>query len=374
MPEFKMPLITPLVGSTWPTYCKVFRGNRVPPKNYLKVVFSGLLLSICSAFHWIDHLTLRKKVDTFAFRESPLFIIGHWRSGTTYLHNILTRDPAAGYLTTYHTVFPNNLNSKWLFKTFMRIFMPDRRPGDNMKMSVDHPQEDEYAMSNLTHQSYYHFFYFPSSSHLLYKKYIRLESLSEKEIVDWRRTYKHLIIKALINTHGRRAILKNPVNTGRMMKLLEIFPDANFVFIVRNPVIVYLSTKKFFEKWFPMLNLELLRMGEISNLVLDVYVKLMEDYLSDKKSVDPGRITEVRFETLLENPMKEIREIYTKFSFKDFQAMEPVFQEYLGSINNYKSDSYTIGKVELDRVINRLGFAMQHWNYTVPGNLTIENN
>jgi hypothetical protein len=352
----------------------VLKGNHVRPKHYIKVVFSGLLLTICSAFHWIDRLTFRKAVNKFVFKESPLFIIGHWRSGTTYLHNIVTRDPASGYSTTYQSVFPNNLKSKLVFKTFMRIFMPAKRPGDNMKMSVNLPQEDEYGLSNMTHQSFYHFFYFPSSYRSLYKKYIRFESLSEDEIADWKLKYKRMVIKALINTSGSRAILKNPVNTGRMLRLLEIFPEANFVFIVRNPMIVYLSTKKFFRQWFPLLNLEDFPLEDISNLVLDVYVKLIEDYLSDKKSVNSKRIIEVRFETLLENPIEEIKRIYDTFGYKRFQELKPGFQEYLDTINSFKSDSYTMEKQELDRVLDHVGFAMKHWNYALPENLTIIDN
>lgn len=374
MSEFKLPFITPLVGSTWPTYIRVLKGNRVLPKYYIKVGFSGLLLSICSAFHWIDRLTFRKKLKKFVFKEPPLFIIGHWRSGTTYLHNILSKDPSAGYLTTYHSVFPNNLKSKWLFKTFMRIFMPKKRPGDSVEMSVNLPQEDEYGLSNLSHQSYYHFFYFPSSFRSLYSDYVRFESLSVDEIVDWKLKYKHLVIKALINSNGSRAIIKNPVNTGRMLKLLELFPEANFVYIVRNPVIVYLSTKKFFEQWFPLLNLEHFPLEDISDMVLEVYVKLIKDYLSDKESVDSNRITEVRFEVLLENPVQEIKRIYDNYNFKDFQALKPVFQEYLDSIKSYRKDSYTMEQQKLDKVVSSLGFAMKHWNYALPKNLTIVDN
>jgi hypothetical protein len=312
-------------------------------------------------------------MDKFVFQESPLFIIGHWRSGTTFLHNVLTKDPATGYVTTYQAVFPNNLKSKWLFKTFMRIFMPDERPGDGMKISVNLPQEDEYALSNITHLAFYHSFYFPTMYPSLYKDTIRFESLSDDEIGNWKRKYKHLVIKALMNVGGSRAVLKNPANTGRMLKLLEIFPEANFIFIVRNPVIVYLSTKKFFGQLFPTVNLESFTIDDISNMVLEVYVKLMQDYLSDKKRVDSKRIVEVRFETLLVNPTEEIERLYDKFSFKEFQELKPVFQEYLGTLNSHKSGSYTIGQQELDRVMDHVGFAMEHWNYEIPENLTIVN-
>ena len=374
MSEFKLPPISPLLGSNWSTFFGVLQGNRIHPKYYKRVPITVLLLTISSLFHWIDRLIFKKKVKQFVFKEPPLFIIGHWRSGTTLLHNLLTKDPTTGYTTTYQSGFPNNLKSKWLFKTFMQIFMPDERPGDGMKIAVNLPQEDEYAMSNITFRSFYHYFYFPSSYRFLYKEYVRFESVSEKGKEVWKRQYQGMVIKALINSHGSRAILKNPVNTGRMLKLSDIFPEANFIFIVRNPVIVYLSTKKFYSQLFPTLNLEKFNVEDISNLVLEVYVELMQDYLSDKKQLSSGRLLELRYETLVEEPLKEMESLYKEFGFSGFQDLKPALEDYIDTLQGHKSDSYTMEKKELDRVMDHVGFAMKHWNYEMPDNLTIVDN
>jgi len=371
MSKFKLPPLSPLAGCTPKNLCRVLKGNHVAPKYYLKIILTQLMVLIGALFHWIDGFKFRRKVNKYVFKESPLFIIGHWRSGTTLLHNILTKDPACGYVTTYQSVFPNNLKSKWLFKTFMRIFMPDERPGDQMKISVNLPQEDEYALSNMTHRSFYHFFYFPTTYGSLYNKYIRFNSLSESEQEEWKLTYQKMVIKALINTHGKRAILKNPVNTGRMLKLLEIFPSAKFIFLIRNPVNVYLSTKKFFSELFPTVNLEEFTNEDISKMILEVYPKLLQDYLSHKKQLVSGKLIEIRYEHLQEDPIKEVENIYKKFKLDDFNELQPVFQEYIDELKGHKIDSYTIDQKELDRVTDRLGFAMKHWNYKIPEDLNI---
>jgi len=374
MPGFNLPPISPLVGSTRSTFFRVLKENRVHPQYRFKVGVTVVLLMVSSAFHWVDRLVLRKKVRSFVIKESPLFIIGHWRSGTTFLHNLLTNDPAAGYTTTYQAVFPNNMRSKWLFKTFMRIFMPDERPGDGMKIAVNLPQEDEYALSNITHRAYYHFFYFPSSYSSLYKESIRFEAVPEEELKEWKNNYHQMVVKALINSNGDRAVLKNPLNTGRMLQLLDIFQEAKFIFIIRNPVIVYLSTKKFFTQLFPTLNLEIFSDGDISNMILEIYVKLLNDYLNDKKMVNPDQLLEVRFEELVERPMEVLERVYKNFGYSGFQELKPVFLNYLDDLNGYKKDTYTMDQEELDRVLDHVGFAMEHWNYQMPENLKIVEN
>lgn len=373
MSSFKLPPISPLAGARLTTFFRVLKGNRVAPRYYLKIGITSVLALLVSALQWVDWLHGARKRNRYSFKESPLFIIGHWRSGTTLLHNILTKDPVAGYVTTYHSVFPNSLNIKWLFKTFMRIFMPSERPGDGMKMSVDLPQEDEYALSNISHRSFYHFFYFPSTYRNLYKGFIRFEAMDEDEQVQWKLNYHKMVIKALLNTHGKRAVLKNPVNTARMRPLNSIFPEANFIFMIRNPLIVYLSTKKFFGELFPTVNLEAFSEEELSDLILEVYSRLIRDYLEDKKWLNSKRILELRYESMQLDPLKEVEKIYKHFNFSDFEELKPDFQAYLESINGHATDSYSMDQKELDRVLEKLEFAMQHWNYGIPEDLIILN-
>lgn len=370
--EFKLPWLSPLAGATWPIVRKVLKGNQIHPQYRLKIWITYIFLTINSLFQWFDNFWLHWKVKRYTFKEPPLFIIGHWRSGTTYLHNLMTEDPAAAYTTTYQCVFPQNLKSKWVFKTFMRAFMPRFRPGDNLEISASWPQEDEYAMSNLTHRSFYHFFYFPSNYRTLYSKYIRFETLSKREVEDWKELYRKLVIKALLNTGGSRIILKSPVNTARMIKLLELFPDANFIHIVRNPVIVYLSTKKFFTQLFPTLQLEPFSESEISELILDIYPAMLRDYLEDRKQLDPDRLMEIKYEDLIREPMNHLAQIYHSFNYPGLQELEPVFEDYLLRIEGYQADSYTIDENELKKVMERVDFAMKEWNYDLPDNLRIE--
>jgi len=105
---FKLPLISPLAGTTFPNLVRVLKGHRVAPRYYFKMFITVIVISIGSVFHCLDHLIMGRKIKNYSFKESPLFIIGHWRSGTTLLHNLLSKDPDTGIVSTYHAVFPDS--------------------------------------------------------------------------------------------------------------------------------------------------------------------------------------------------------------------------------------------------------------------------
>ena len=264
--------------------------------------------------------------------------------------------------------------SKWLFKTFMKIFMPDRRPGDHVKLAANFPQEDEYALSNLTHMSFYHFFYFPTNYKVYYNDFVHFGLLSMNEIEQWKQTYKKMVVKAAINTKGNRMILKNPVNTGRINRLIQIFPEARFIFMIRNPITVYLSSVKFFTQLFPTLNLEVYTRKDISEMVLDIYSKLLHDYLDLKEIIDPERLIEIRYEEFKSKPLTVLSDLYKKFDFKNFEDIEPDLVQYLFEQKNHKMHQYSIEKTELDKVLDKFEFAMNCWNYKIPENLDVIDN
>ena len=85
-----------------------------------------------------------RKIADKPLEMDPVFILGHWRSGTTFVHNVFSCDKHFGYNTTYQTVFPNlMLWGQPFFKKNMSFLMPDKRPTDNMELKVDLPQEEE---------------------------------------------------------------------------------------------------------------------------------------------------------------------------------------------------------------------------------------
>ena len=120
MPEFKIPPVSTLIGGTWKNFIRTLRGNKVEPRHYIKILLTGLSIIIFWPFRVYERFSFRKKLKNYESAQDLIFIIDHWRSGTTHLHSTLCQAESASYLTTYYSVFPYYVKSKWLFKKLMK--------------------------------------------------------------------------------------------------------------------------------------------------------------------------------------------------------------------------------------------------------------
>lgn len=371
MSDFKIPQISTLAGSTLFNYFKILKNQKVDSKYYLKIFLTTLIVLIATPFHWWEELVYKKKLSKLKIEKEPLFIIGHWRSGTTLLHNMLCKSPSAGYLTTFQSTFPNNLSSKWLFKTFMRMNMPDKRPSDNVELNINFPQEDEFALSNCQSNAYYNFFYFPSNYKEYYERSVYHKNLSEKEVEKWYQSYNKLLKKALINSNGKQLFVKNPVNTARIDKIIKLYPDAKFLYIYRNPITVFYSTQRFFQKLFPSLWLKEVNNKFVDKIIFETYTKLMHDYQKQKDMIPKGNLMELSFEDFEKDPVTEIKKIYSELLNDNFDKAKPYFTEYFDSLAGYKKNKYSVDETSINAIRKEWGYFMELYGYDIPDDIEV---
>ena len=372
MSQFKFPPISVLVGSTFRNYFRVLKQGHIDSKYYYKIFLTTLVVLISTPFHWWDRLLYGKKLKIFKFEKPPLFILGHWRSGTTLLHNMLCSDPDAGYLTTYYSLFPHNIGSKAIFKTFVRVNMPEKRPSDNVKLGVDLPQEDEFAFANYQHNAYYNFFFFPTEYQTFYEKAVHHKNLTEKEKKLWFNKYDLMLKKALLNSKGKRLIVKNPVNTARIKHILKLYPDAKFLYIYRNPVTVYLSTEKFFVNLLPTLQLQHVEEGLIKKVIFDIYKRLLNDYYKQRSLIPKENLYELKYEDFEKHPVEEVRKIYGDLLGEDFDAVKNYFNSYFESIKGYQKNKYEVDKSLIDEITTEFGAFMKKQGYGLPDDVIVK--
>lgn len=369
--DFKIPPISTLIGSTIPNFFRVLSMGHVAWKKIPILALTFIVVVISTPFQIYEYVYFRRKIKQYKFKRSPIFIIGHWRSGTTHLHNLLCKDTNHGFVTTYQGVFPNNLKSKWIFKTFMEMKIPKTRPSDNVKLSADFPQEEEFALGNMTDATFYHFFYFPSLNDQLYEKFVRLNGISASAKNLLKKKYYELLVKAVFNTHKEQLIVKNPLNTGKINLLLEMFPDAKFIHIYRNPIITYLSTNRFYRSLLPATHLEDYKEAYISEKIIQNYKNLMNDYFETKHLIPEENLIEIKFEEFERNNLFHLKEIYDRFGLESWEEAERHFKAYAVTQRNYQKNKYKISNAELDILKSEWGFALEKLNYTIPDNLEV---
>lgn len=303
-----------------------------------------------------------KKVDLE--KQPPLFILGHWRSGTTHLHYLMAQDKRFGYLSNYQAFLLNVvlLGRTWL-KVILSPLMPDKRPQDNVKMSVDAPAEEEQPFTNISNYSGMHSFFFPKNISY-HDKFNLFKGMRPFEKRRWQRHYTYLL-KLISYANGEKPLLlKNPHNTGRVLELLELFPNAKFVFIHRNPYEVFHSTCHLYHTMIKSQFLHEFSDGEIEERVLYNFETVMAKYLEERNLIPRGHLIEISFEELEKTPMACMERIYSHLSLPDFHVVKADVQAYIDSVNDYQKNRFPELEPEQIRAINqRWAFAFEAWGY-----------
>ena len=189
----KLPVNT-LIGADWKTFHEVTAGRKIDKGYKTKYHLTKALCRILSLTNGIENRRYNKRLADKSIENAPVFILGHWRSGTTFVHNVLSQDKQFGYNTTYQTVFPHMmLFGQPVFKKMAAMAIPKKRPTDNMELKADQPQEEEFALVNMSPYTFYNFWFYPHYTQEYSKKYLLFEDATRDEIEKFKKTFERLI-------------------------------------------------------------------------------------------------------------------------------------------------------------------------------------
>jgi len=352
----------PLAGGKFSTWIKLLIENRFKISlPYLpRAIYISMLSGITAPFRFIEE---RKYKEEIAEQEpEPVFIIGHFRSGTTYLHYLMGHDINMSYVSTFETMVPGNfLFFSNFFKNLLSSSLPETRPMDDVRMAADYPYEEEYGIANLSPYSFYHGWYFPRRMREYFDKYVlfKEKSLAEK----WKRVYSYLLKKVVYKEGKRRILLKNPPNTARIKELLDIYPEAKFIHIYRNPYEVFFSTKKLYEGIMPLFTLQNYDMKEIEENIFYFYKAMYEKFFREQHLIKDENYVEIRYENFIKEPFKTLKEIYEALKLPDFEKSKNRFKKYIAQQKNYNSRRYKITKEDKERIYEHWKFTINKWDY-----------
>ena len=85
-----------------------------------------LFILLSAPFRWMQSIYIAFNIKNISLKENqPVFVIGHWRSGTTHLHYLLSQDQQFSYLEAFQAFFFRvAFVSKTFMKPILNYFMP----------------------------------------------------------------------------------------------------------------------------------------------------------------------------------------------------------------------------------------------------------
>ncbi|MBP5769951.1 MAG: sulfotransferase [Bacteroidaceae bacterium] len=362
--KFENLPINPLVGADWKTFKEMAAGQPIDKGYWSKYLLTKAICRLLSTVAPIQERRYQKLLANKPLEHDPLFILGHWRSGTTFVHNIFAQDKHFGHTTTYQTVFPHLMMfGQGFIKPIMNFFIPDHRPTDGMELTPDLPQEEEFALSNTTPYSYYDFWYFPKRMLDYCDRYLTFEKISEAEKRAYQDAFMKIVKISLWNTGGTQYLSKNPPHTGHVQALVEMFPDAKFIYLMRNPYTVFESTRSFFTQTIAPLKLQDVSDDQIEMNAIEVYPRLYRAYQQQKKCIPEGHLYEVKFEDFEHDAYAVTKDIYEKLNLPGWEASEEAIRSYIESKRGYKKNRYEYKPRTIQLVNDHWGEAIDDWGY-----------
>ena len=359
----KLPVNT-LIGADWKTFKRTTEGQHISSEKKAKYLLTKSVCRLLSLFATIQEHRYREQLADKPLENDPLFILGHWRSGTTFVHNILAQDKHFGYTTTYQTVLTHYIMAmQGFFKPCMKFVMPSKRPTDNMELAPDLPQEEEFAICNMTPYNYYNFWTFPERMQEFCDRFLTFRDITDEELQDFKQAFEKLVKISLWNTGGTQYLSKNPPHTGRIKALSELFPHARYIYLMRNPYTVFESTRSFFLSTIQPLQFNTISDEEMEQNILRNYMELYHAYNEQKKSLPPGSLYEVRFEDIEKDAFAITQDIYQKLSIPGWQEAKPAIEKYILSKKGYKKNRYQYDPRTVQLVNEHWSEVLNDWGY-----------
>ena len=359
-----------LEGSLWSgmnllAWCRLLLRNRcaVTPRRIPTVLSITALALLNTILGWVQNLQYGRRVRRVDVPDDPIFIIGHWRSGTTMLHELMALDEQNRCPTTYESLAPNGfLVSEAFVRRWLRSMFPRKRPFDNMRVGLDRPQEDEIALCNLGLPSPFLTVAFPNRPPQD-PKYVDLDELSPRELRRWKATLRRFY-QSILFKRGGRLVSKSPQNTFRVKILVDMFPRAKFVHIVRNPYSVFPSTVHF---WTTMYNMYGLQQPDFRSLDKDVYETLTAMYRklqATQPLVNDKRFIELKYEQLVNDPVETMKTLYEQLELNNFQAVRPAFEQYAARSQKYKTNQYELTEEAREEISRNWQTFFERYGYS----------
>lgn len=314
---------------------------RLTPKRIKSLLFWFIIIPVHNLFTWIgfglDEVFFPGYRDQVI--EAPVFIIGNFRSGSTLLQRLLAKDEE--HLTAMKTIeiyIAPSITQRifWkaagkvdavLFRGFFSKLVAriEAKNLNNIPMHRVALQEVDEDEGILLHNWTSTFLIFPFPFMELLSPYLHFDGeMTEKEKRRAMIFYKKMVQKHIYYHGGKRYIAKNPAFSSKVLALRDYFPDAKFIYLVRNPVDMLASKTSFFSFIWNYFN-NPLEPYPFKEMLLELTYGWYADTLESLEEIPESEYLILKYRTLIEQLDASTRLVYDRFEI----PMTPAFETRL---------------------------------------------
>ncbi|NNK06931.1 MAG: sulfotransferase [Myxococcales bacterium] len=275
---------------------------------------------------WIDcsrmagtHLRLEQALrETPAIEETPLprpvFVLGLFRSGTTVLHRLLGEDPQNRTLPHWESFDPTPWpeGPERAQRTLSRFLAMARFLSPNIEAihPMDAHQTDECRgmFTNVFRTPQFNV-QFRVGGYLDWL-------LKQDATIAYRQHRRQLQLVQHHRPYGTRFILKDPTHTFFVKEILEVYPDARFVFIHRDPAETLSSICSLHAYTRSVFSSDVEAKAIGAELSESYMTRLLEPAVAAVDRLPAGRVAHVRAPDLGRDPVGTIAEAYQTLGFE----------------------------------------------------------
>jgi hypothetical protein len=322
-------------------------------RRALIVVAFLLVYPVLQLFVWVCML-----IDNLFFRAyksqavlAPVFVIGNFRSGTTRLHRLLAGD-TDNFTTTklWEVLFAPTVTQRYLGRKIARL---DRLLGSPVQsalrwiegrwqqqvvmheIALTQPEEDEYLLLHI-----WSAMTIGLSAGVLdeARPYVRFdEDLPERRRRKIMRFYRSCLQRHLYAGDAKLIYLaKNPALTPKIDSLLHEFPDARFIYLVRNPMDAVPSFISMMEFSWRVLGLDA-DTPELKQFIIDMACYWYRYPLERLAQEPDSRYIVVKYDDLARQPEKVLANIYEHFGLQQSDRYRAMLQSAAAQARDYQT-------------------------------------
>lgn len=335
---------------------------RIHPKYFLRFLYGISMSFLMLPLRMWEVMTKSRKIKKAEPEHDPIFIIGYYRSGTTYLITLFSKDPNRGYISNVEGYLPTTfLGAPKFTHWLVSASLPEQRPMDNVVMTAEEPTEEEYSIGAYEKYSIYNGFVFPRNFKL-YSRYNSFDGLP-KDLERWKKRWSWFNKKMAVHYKNKQMVYKNPTATFRIRHILDMYPNAKFVHIYRNPYHIFSSNVKYHREVFDIFALQTWDDDEMQETILENYREMYEKFDRDRDLIPEGNLIDIKYEDFIQDPVSHMKDIYSRLKLDGYEEAAPYFQEYVHTQKSYKPNAHFLGVKFVDLVNSYWGHIIDRFGY-----------